>query len=50
MLHNDWTEGNQDMHVLDVGVSPCNTTLDVRCVADEVGVDIYLPIIMQNFP
>ncbi len=38
------------MHVWDVSFSSCNTPLFVWCVAGEVGLEIYLPFIINNFP
>jgi len=47
-LPSDWTAGGQDIHVWEVGTTSCGASTYVWCVADNVSVHIYLPIILKN--
>jgi len=47
-LPSNWTAA-PDMRVWEVDTAPCNENLlRVWCVADSVGVPVYLPIILKN--
>ena len=48
-LPNDWTAG-QDIHVWEVDTATCDIAVLLRvwCVADNVSVPAYLPLILKN--
>ncbi|MCP4539899.1 MAG: hypothetical protein GY832_22395, partial [Chloroflexi bacterium] len=48
-LPSNWTGGQQDIGVWDVGVSTCDTSLWVWCVQDDSIWRLFLPLTLRNF-
>jgi hypothetical protein len=46
-LTSDWTAG-QDIHVWEVYAPRCNVYRYVWCVADNVSIPVYMPIVLKN--